>query len=114
MLIGSADSGLSGLPWETWGHVSKHIPNGFSPDELAGLDRNDPKSRTLLSMQAAYEADARGEVAPYAADGFGRATVTSCSEVQLCRRDTSVASRHSETAAFWRRQDAGGVLPPPS
>ena len=99
ILVGSPDSGLSGLPWETWGFVNPHLPEGVSSDELCG---EDPRSVTLQSFQRAFEADQQGLLAPCRADGFERVRVDA-SRHQICRRDMSVdAHGHSETHSFRR------------
>ena len=104
ILIGAADSGLSGLPWETWGYVSPLLPpEGITADDIAAVPATDPRRRTLESMRAGHQAQQRGDDPPYKRDGFEKARAESVCAVQLSRRDTSKSSfGHSETITFQR------------
>ena len=102
LLIGSMDSELSGLPWETWGFVSPYLPDGLSLQELASMDDQDPKKRTMLSPQAAYEATERGEDPPYRAESSERVRIGT-SRFQISRRESSPSfCAHSKTVSFRR------------
>ena len=104
LLVGPAESGLSGLPWETWGHVPPYLqPGWITAEELAAMSDADPKKKTLLSFQAGCDATQRGEPPPFAADGFDKQRLGSLSALQICRRDCSPdAFGHSETISFTR------------
>ena len=104
-LIGPAESGLSGLPWDTWGHVPPYLPpGGFDGAELAAMADTDPKKATLLSIQKGYKATQRGELPPFARDGFAKKRLGALSALQICRRDCSPdACGHSETITFTRQ-----------
>eukprot|EP00928_Gymnodinium_smaydae_P010753 TRINITY_DN14046_c0_g1_i2.p1 TRINITY_DN14046_c0_g1~~TRINITY_DN14046_c0_g1_i2.p1 ORF type:complete len:409 (+),score=31.72 TRINITY_DN14046_c0_g1_i2:45-1229(+) len=103
VLIGAANSGLSGLPWETWGFASPHLPEELSPDKVARLHRSaDPKAKTMMSFQKAFEATQRGQLPPYQLEGFQKQRLD-CSKFQICRRDAGpTAWGHSETYSFRR------------
>ena len=103
ILIGPPDSGLNGLPWETWGNGAMDL--GLSGSELAGLNEQDPKTKTLRSFQEGYNAARRGEVPPFVVDGYERHRLDAISNVQIGRRDCSPdACGTSETISF-RRKD---------
>ena len=103
VLVGPAESGLSGLPWETWG---AGMDLGLSEGDIAVLgDRHDPKSRTMRSLQHGYMAAQRGELAPFAVDGFAKRRLDGLSALQICRRDCSPDMYGtSETWLFTRQE----------
>ena len=78
---------------------------GLSGSELAGLNEQDPKTKTLRSFQEGYNAARRGEVPPFVVDGYERHRLDAISNVQIGRRDCSPdACGTSETISF-RRKD---------
>ena len=86
VLVGEADDGICGKPWETWGcRASCDEDGGSSSDEEA-------------------ESRAARLPAPYEADGFVRVDLPELSRWQLCRTDERWRSRGaSRTVAFRRR-----------
>jgi hypothetical protein len=107
VLIGPANSGLSGLPWETWGYANPMLPEGLPAEEVAQLSdmkgSTDPKIRTLLSMQTAFESARDGVPPPYANDGFTKIRVDAVCDQQISRRDCSGSVvGFSETVSFRR------------
>ena len=112
VLIGPADSGLSGLPWETWGY-SPHDGEPAELDEaISSLRPTDPKSRTLRSFRVGLAATQRGELAPFCAEGFERHAV-GASRLQLCRTDSHSNSHRSQTVSFRRTQRASAAQAQP-
>lgn len=104
-LVGPSDSGLSGLPWETWGFATPHLPPGGIPTaDIDAMSDQDPKKRTLQSLQTAHVASSRGDAPPYAVDGFEKTRADVASSFQISRRDCSAtACGHSETWSFVRK-----------
>jgi len=99
VLIGEADDGICGRPWETWGCRTRDDSSGESSgDESEGGPRRasaDDEGRAALRRRA---------VAPYVADGFVRADLPELSRWQLCRTDERWRSRGaSRTVSFTRR-----------
>ena len=84
VLIGEADGGICGRPWETWGFRGRN--GGSSSDD----DEDDDESGRVVA-------------APYEADGFMRVDLPELSRWQLCRTDERWRSRGaSRTVAFVR------------
>ena len=88
VLIGEADDGLCGRPWETWGFRGRG-EGGSSSDG----DDNDKESR----------AAPRKVPAPHEADGFVRVDLPELSRWQLCRTDERWRSRGASRTVAFRR-----------
>ena len=87
VLIGEADDGICGRPWETWGC------RGRGEDRSSSDGDDDAES-----IAAPHRA------APHEADGFVRVDLPELSRWQLCRTDERWRSRGaSRTVAFRRR-----------
>ena len=80
VLIGEADDGICGLPWETWGHAR---PEDDSDSDEGG-----------------------GRVPPYVEDGFARLELAPLSRVQLCRTDERWRARSASHTVVFRRTGA--------
>jgi hypothetical protein len=91
VLIGEADDGICGRPWETWGC---RAPGDEDGSESSSEEKGESRAARPL--------------APYEADGFVRVDLPGLSRWQLCRTDERWRSRGaSRTVAFRRRDPAG-------
>ncbi len=111
VLIGEADDGICGLPWETWG-----CARGCSGSSDSGSDAESSGSDSGAQRHGGSEAGAAAEsdaapprrkrrkrMPPYAADGFARVDLQQLSRWQLCRTDARWRERGaSHTVAFRR------------
>ena len=110
VLVGPTDGaeGAAGLPWETWGHASPNLPEGFLPSELEdlALPGDDAAAQAAWqvrrSLQTAHEAVGRGLPPPHAEDGFERQSLDGA-RFQVCAGDSSnVPCGRSDTVSFRR------------
>jgi hypothetical protein len=107
VLVGEADDGICGLPWETWG-CTRHGGGGGS----SGSSSESSESSAEAAETGEQGRKRARRMPPYLASGFARVELPQLSRWQLCRTDERWRPRGaSRTVAFRRRDasDAGAV-----